>query len=645
MSRNAETSTSIQDPASEATGSTRMSVAVIGPNAAHRKVVSKALAGSDARTVREFIDYPEKLSDVQRLMEQQRFDVVMIDVDSDQSYALQVVQKFAAFENVMVMVYSKRNDQALLRSCMEAGARDFLPLPGDPEVAPASTAPEPPQEAARTAPAAPAEIARTPAAPEIVRNAPVQLEPVLPAPAPAVESFYREAPAPVEPVRPAPALESFYREAPPALPEITRPQALPTPAPVPESFYREAPPVPEPVQSTPAFALEDFYRDPSAAREAMRVVEPVAKAVVPMPAPSHPQTEKRPASQEQEYSFMAKAAEVAPPPPPAAAEAKASQPASTDFAAWDNAWIRSAQPSNGAEPKLRPVEVPAPAKPAGRLIGGPQKVARPAAPVETSSTEAPLFRDMESSQGEAQGIDWKKWGLIGAIPVVLIVVLSLIFMRPSHPAAAPAAPATEVVTPQADPAEPSSASSTPAQPIAKPSPSAITNQTAGAMPTPAAPVSSEMMNAQLSAPTRISGSMKKPSPVEEAPPTGFTPGGLDASGSVPGAVFGSQNNLKVVPGVSAISAGVAAGMLLHRIEPIYPQFARDAHLGGTVLLGANITPAGTIEGLHVISGPDIFRGPAMEAVKNWRYRPYKLNNQPVEVQTTIRVIFSVDQQH
>jgi protein TonB len=47
----------------------------------------------------------------------------------------------------------------------------------------------------------------------------------------------------------------------------------------------------------------------------------------------------------------------------------------------------------------------------------------------------------------------------------------------------------------------------------------------------------------------------------------------------------------------------------------------------------------------VISGPDIFRGPAMEAVKNWRYRPYKLNNQPVEVQTTIRVIFSVDQQH
>ena len=123
-------STALQGPATELTGPSGMSVAVIGPNTAHRKIVAKALGGSSARTVREFSDYPAKLSDVPRMVEQ-NYDVVMIDVDSDQSYALALIENIAELNKAMVVAYSKRNDPELLLSCMRAGAREFLPLPDD----------------------------------------------------------------------------------------------------------------------------------------------------------------------------------------------------------------------------------------------------------------------------------------------------------------------------------------------------------------------------------------------------------------------------------------------------------------------------------------------------------------------------------
>jgi DNA-binding NarL/FixJ family response regulator len=133
MSGRTEMSTTLQDPNLEPTSSTGTTIALIGPNAAHRRVMVKALSGAEARTVREFIDYPASLADIPNLMEE-HFDVVMIDVDSDQSYALQIVESIAALNTAIVMVYSMRNDPDLLRDCMRAGARDFLPLPEDVDV-------------------------------------------------------------------------------------------------------------------------------------------------------------------------------------------------------------------------------------------------------------------------------------------------------------------------------------------------------------------------------------------------------------------------------------------------------------------------------------------------------------------------------
>ena len=88
-----------------------------------------------------------------------------------------------------------------------------------------------------------------------------------------------------------------------------------------------------------------------------------------------------------------------------------------------------------------------------------------------------------------------------------------------------------------------------------------------------------------------------------------------------------------------VSSGVTEGMLLTPIHPVYPTIAKAAHVQGTVLLEAVISKAGRIESLHAVSGHPMLRGAAMDAVQAARYRPYLLNGQATEVQTTIRVVF------
>ena len=90
-----------------------------------------------------------------------------------------------------------------------------------------------------------------------------------------------------------------------------------------------------------------------------------------------------------------------------------------------------------------------------------------------------------------------------------------------------------------------------------------------------------------------------------------------------------------------ISAGVAAGMLLQKTVPLYPSVAKAARVSGTVVLHATISETGSIESLSVISGPNMLRESAMDAVKTWRYRPYLLANEPVEIETTINVIYKL----
>ena len=97
----------------------------------------------------------------------------------------------------------------------------------------------------------------------------------------------------------------------------------------------------------------------------------------------------------------------------------------------------------------------------------------------------------------------------------------------------------------------------------------------------------------------------------------------------------------VVPQRVRISQGVTRGLLVHRVEPSYPPLARAARVQGDVVLTAVISPNGDIENLQLVSGHPMLVPAAITAVKQWRYKPYLLNGQPVEVETTITVIFSL----
>jgi len=90
-----------------------------------------------------------------------------------------------------------------------------------------------------------------------------------------------------------------------------------------------------------------------------------------------------------------------------------------------------------------------------------------------------------------------------------------------------------------------------------------------------------------------------------------------------------------------VSEGVSAGLLMTPIRPVYPAIAKAAHVEGTVVVEAIISTRGTIESLHVVSGPEMLRGASLESIRAARYQPFKLNGEPTEVQTTITVNFKI----
>ncbi|GAC1620718.1 MAG: hypothetical protein NVS9B13_11290 [Candidatus Acidiferrum sp.] len=92
----------------------------------------------------------------------------------------------------------------------------------------------------------------------------------------------------------------------------------------------------------------------------------------------------------------------------------------------------------------------------------------------------------------------------------------------------------------------------------------------------------------------------------------------------------------------ALESDVELAKIIERVEPVYPPLARQAHVQGKVRLHAIIAKDGSVEELEVISGQPLLIKPAMDAVRKWRYAPTIFMGQPIEVDTTIDVIFSLE---
>ncbi len=165
-------------------------------------------------------------------------------------------------------------------------------------------------------------------------------------------------------------------------------------------------------------------------------------------------------------------------------------------------------------------------------------------------------------------------------------------------------------------------------------------------------IQTDIINGQLRTPTKIPEKVQMIKE-EEAPPPMMAASGV--VGGVPGGVPGGQMGgviggilsstpvavPKAAPQRVRVSQGVTQGLLIRKIQPTYPPLARQARIQGSVLLQAEISKEGAIQNLRLISGHPMLAPAAIEAVKQWRYKPYILNGEPVEVETQITVNFTL----
>jgi len=134
--------------------------------------------------------------------------------------------------------------------------------------------------------------------------------------------------------------------------------------------------------------------------------------------------------------------------------------------------------------------------------------------------------------------------------------------------------------------------------------------------------------------------------VGDPPPLAPIGSGMRMTDALPGGVLGDGHGpvVSVAPATAPaalihVSTGVLQGMLLAPIRPVYPAIAKAAHVEGSVVVEAAISRTGTIESLRVVSGPLMLQSAALDAIREARYRPFRLNGEPTDVQTTITVIF------
>ncbi len=484
MIARAEMSTNAQSPQAEQSATKGMFVALIGPNDTHRKIVARALASSQGRKVHEFIDYPGNLNDLPGMVEQ-GFDFVLVDVDTDESYALQIIEKLAEIGQP-VMAYSARTDQELLMSCMRAGARDFLPLPT--ENAPQESRPEEnhPEQSRFAPPAVPAPKPAVAAAPPVAAR-PVEPKPAPAPPVPAARSN-------VKPIVPQnrldPGAETWFERA----QEEHKTPAIAHKDPVIAQVIEEITIGSRSEGLRPETAVDEHAPSEFAAWDAanLRPAPPAPtpiKRADPRPRPALVPERRKTEAQPRVSSLDATAAPAIERPPVAVelfrssqvhAESEPDEAAEKQGAKWVKWILIAAGPMVIALVLLVVFTRPSASKPVATT---PVKETKPAPDISQAN---------------------------------------LIVNQPVKPSAKPIA----------------------GTPVAKPTdtPADATASTASA------PVSPDAMAQQLVAPTRIAGAIKKTAATDEAPaaPAAVS---MDDNSGVPGSLFGSASKTKVTPHV------------------------------------------------------------------------------------------------
>jgi TonB family protein len=342
--------------------------------------------------------------------------------------------------------------------------------------------------------------------------------------------------------------------------------------------------------------------------------------------------------------------------PPEEIELNAPTTLPADFGEWDSGENTAAQPARvsgsdgfpGSRVAPKPVAKSTTARVAVLPVAAKPPAAAPRRPAPTYAEAEQVYQQPQrtaSAKHKAESEDKpKKTGMFAAIGAVAVLLVAGVLVYP-HLHSGMTAPKPAVASQSAAATTALSTTTT-----MKPSPSTQTTTVTPADTTDTTPAentvhpNTELMNRQLTAPSKISSDLKMLAGKDAAPASGFGATGMDGLGNAGSGVFTGQSGPKVkvaVPQKVSISSGIAVGLLIQKTAPNYPPIAKTARVSGTVVIQATISKNGTIENPHVVSGPAMLRQAALDAVKTWRFRPYMLSGEPVEVETTVNVNFAM----
>jgi protein TonB len=287
-------------------------------------------------------------------------------------------------------------------------------------------------------------------------------------------------------------------------------------------------------------------------------------------------------------------------------------------------------------------------------------------PVERESAPAPMFTFGGTVGSEAESSSGGKKKLVLAVAAVVLIVAGAYaawthWGRPNDSTPVPDQVAespvkTPVPVPQAAPSQaPLVKSSAPNAPTTASAegedvethPSKITAATDSSKPSPSSVAASKAPATKEDAePIVIKNSLPRPTPrlvattEAPAPPTmaGIAPAG---NGGLPNLMDSQSQAPTPVLQTVTVSQGVSQGLLVKKVQPKYPPSALRLRVEGAVQLLATISKNGDISAVKILTGDTQLSHAAVDAVKQWKYKPYLLNGEPVEIQTQITVNFKL----
>jgi protein TonB len=268
--------------------------------------------------------------------------------------------------------------------------------------------------------------------------------------------------------------------------------------------------------------------------------------------------------------------------------------------------------------------------------------------------EAPTFSDLAVKDHEAAATPAGKSRLpMLAVAVVVLAAAGYFGWTKIHPASQAQSPATAQPVTATPVAQATDLTQTqPASAVV--TADATPRPTAGAFsakPSPAKPIQDEepdvitIMPATHQQPMIVNAAPEKSQAAGEPAPV--LPGaiGIPSSGDtkqIAGIVASAPTAIpRATPQTLRISQGVSQGLLIKKVQPVYPQAAQQMRLQGAVQLQASISKTGDIANVKVLSGDPILAHAAADAVRRWKYKPYYLNGEAVEIQTEITVNFKL----